>query len=458
VAQAKLLTQTLQVNESSTVIVLAFRASAGQKAENWQVCRPASLQVRRWVSKTYLDYVTARPAMPRMTRLPTAVARLFAPLKPHFRHRHYLILCWLVVAHLLCFEKAPLQALARHTPTRVAAWHLRRVLAADYWPWAMVLAWLVEQTLSAFPPPRDGVLYLVADSTLKGKRTHKNPWAKPWRLNEHEPYTFGLQAVVLLAQWEVYRIPLAFRLVRRKGTPGYQSEPVLFRQMLNELVLPRWCSKVIVVADAAYASRENLRAIQARHWWFVIAFPRSWKFTDGHSLRDLVAHLPHVYYRKVRLPLIGSRARYRVFWTFAKRTALREVGDVTVVLSRRRRNNSPKNTKVLVTNLPQATAHQTAAIYLRRWPVELFFKEWKEVVGVGQHQVTKDAARVERSVAVTLMAYLVLLRVQAQDIRPGQPWSAFALKHHFAWEVSAQHFKRCAQQQARREMKLRLAA
>jgi Transposase DDE domain len=396
--------------------------------------------------------------MPRMTRLPTAVARLFAPLKPHFRHRHYLILCWLVVAHLLCCEKARLPALARHTPTRVAAWHLRRVLAADYWPWAMVLAWLVEQTLSAFPPPRDGVLYLVADSTLKGKRTHKNPWAKPWRLNEHEPYSFGLQAVVLLAQWEVYRIPLAFRLVRRKGTPGYQSEQVLFRQMLNELVLPRWCSKVIVVADAAYASHENLRAIQAHHWWFVIAFPRSWKFTDGHSLRDLVAHLPHVYYRKVRLPLIGSRARYRVFWTLAKRTALREVGDVTVVLSRRRRNHSPKNTKVLVTNLPQATAHQTAAIYLRRWPVELFFKEWKEVVGVGQHQVTKDAARVERSVAVTLMAYLVLLRVQAQDIRPGQPWSAFALKHHFAWEVSAQHFKRCAQQQARREMKLRLAA
>lgn len=167
--------------------------------------------------------------------------------------------------------------------------------------------------------------------------------------------------------------------------------------MLNELVLPPWCSKVIVVADAAYASRQNLQAIQARHWWFVIAFPRTWKFTDGHSLRDLVAHLPHVYYRKVRLPLIGSRARYRVFWTFAKPTALREVGDVTVVLSKRRRNDGPKNTKVLVTNLPQATAHGTATVYLRRWPVELFFKEWKEVVGVGQHQVTKDAARVERS-------------------------------------------------------------
>jgi hypothetical protein len=99
----------------------------------------------------------------------------------------------------------------------------------------VVLAWLVEQTLGAFPPPRDGVLYLVADSTLKGKRTQKNPWAKSWRLNEYRPYTFGLHLVVLLAQWDVYRIPLAFRLVRRKGTKGYpEVPPILDRKPLND--------------------------------------------------------------------------------------------------------------------------------------------------------------------------------------------------------------------------------
>src|ERR1700751_3009790 len=84
--------------------------------------------------ETTVDYATGRPAMPRMPRLPEEVARLFAPLKPHFRHRHYLVLCWLVVAHLMCFEKATLQALAHHSSTRVAAWHLRRLLAAGCWP------------------------------------------------------------------------------------------------------------------------------------------------------------------------------------------------------------------------------------------------------------------------------------------------------------------------------------
>jgi len=36
---------------------------------------------------------------------------------------------------LVYFEKATLQALARHSSTRVAAWHLRRLLAAGCWPW-----------------------------------------------------------------------------------------------------------------------------------------------------------------------------------------------------------------------------------------------------------------------------------------------------------------------------------
>jgi hypothetical protein len=45
-----------------------------------------------------------------MTRLPEEIARLFAPLKLYFRYRHYVVLCWLMVAHLVCCEQATLQA------------------------------------------------------------------------------------------------------------------------------------------------------------------------------------------------------------------------------------------------------------------------------------------------------------------------------------------------------------
>ena len=54
-----------------------------------------------------------------------------------------------------------------------------------------------------------------------------------------------------MAQWDVYRVPLAFRLVKPKGSKGYQSENALFREMLQEVILPAWCKKVVVGADAA---------------------------------------------------------------------------------------------------------------------------------------------------------------------------------------------------------------
>jgi DDE family transposase len=391
--------------------------------------------------------------MIRMTRLPEEVARLLTPLKPYFSYRHYLVFCWLLVAHLVCFGKATVQGLARYTPTHVAAWHLRRLLAAGRWQWEQVLHWLVSEALAAFPPPKDGVLYLVVDSTLKGKRGKKNPLAKKGRLNEYAPFTFGLHVVILIAQWDVYRIPLAFRLVKPKGRPGYQSENALFREMLGEVLLPAWCKKVVVVADAAYPSRTNLQAIQARGWYFVIAFPRTWKLANGQYLRDVVTHLPIQHYRQVRVSLVVPMPRRRVFWTFAKQAQLAHVGEVTVVLSRRRRNESPKHTKLLVTNLPHATAHLTVALYLRRWPVELCIKELKRVVGLGQHHVTKDTARVERSVAVAVMAYLLLLRLRAKQIKPGSSWSAFTLKQELAWEWGTRQLRRTVDKKVRKEIR-----
>jgi Transposase DDE domain len=396
--------------------------------------------------------------MIRLTRLPEEVTRLLAPLKPSFSYRHHLVFCWVVVAHLVCFEKATVRGLARYIPRHIAAWHLRRLAAAGRWQGARVLEWLVSQTLAAFPPPRDGVLYVGVDSTRKGNRTKKNPWAKKSRLNEYAPYTFGLHVVILIAQGNVYRVPLAFRLVKPQGSKGYQSENALFREMLQEVVLPAWCKLVVVVADAAYPSRANLQAIQARHGFFVIAFPRTWQLMNGQHLRDVATHLPTHHYRKVCLPLLVPSARRRVFWTFAKRAPLRQVGDVTVVLSRRRRNDSPKQTKLLVTDLPQATAHTTVACYLRRWPVELCIKELKGAVGLGQSQVTKEAARVERSVAVAVMAYLLLLRLRAKQIKPGTSGSAFTLKPGLAWDWGARQLKRTARQEARREVRMRPTA
>jgi hypothetical protein len=138
---------------------------------------------------------------------------------------------------------------------------------------------------------------------------------------------------------------------------------------------------------------------------------------------------------------------------------LRHRGDVTVVLSKRRRNDGPKQTKILVTNLPETVpAREIVGVYLRRWWVELLVKELKGVVGMGQHQVTKQVDRVERSVAVAIMAYLLLLKLRAKDIPADRPWSAFRLQRAFAWEMVQAQCERSAWRMARKWLQMGKAA
>jgi ribosomal protein L37E len=62
-----------------------------------------------------------------------------------------------------------------------------------------------------------------------------------------------------------------------------------------------------------------------------------------------------------------STERRRTFWAYAKRARLRHLGDVTFVLSKCRLNDGPKQTTILMTNLPEAvTAREIVGVYLHR--------------------------------------------------------------------------------------------
>jgi hypothetical protein len=65
---------------------------------------------------------------------------------------------------------------------------------------------------------------------------------------------------------------------------------------------------VIVLGDAGYASVDNMKYIQNRaknewkqnkvYWWFVFAIAKTWKFSDGKSLRDLATHIKKLLFPK----------------------------------------------------------------------------------------------------------------------------------------------------------------
>jgi hypothetical protein len=298
---------------------------------------------------------------------------------------------------------------------------------------------------------------VVADRTLKGKTGQQHPLAKKGRLNEYAPYVFGLPIVVVMLQWGNYRIPVDFEMVRRKEAPQDRSGNALFRRMLARLRRPLWAEMIGVVADAAFASKANIKLIRHRGYFFVIALARTWRFANGQALKALVTHLPKKHDRRCWVPLDESSHR-RTYWTYTKRACLRHVGDVTMILRKKRRHNGPKQTKILVTNLPEVRARQVVDVYRRRWSVERLMKALQEATGLGQHQVTKEPRRVERSVAISLMAYLRLLKFRAHDIPEKGPWSVLTLKRNFTWQIAQAQMERSVEQRLRTRLQERKAA
>jgi len=167
----------------------------------------------------------------------------------------------------------------------------------------------------------------------------------------------------------------------------------------------------------------------------------------------LVKHTPHTCYRRTwieRLP--GNRGR-KTFWIFEKRTRLKHLGDVIVVLSKKGRNVGPKNTKLLVTNLLELSGRQVISLYQRRWAIEILFKELKSGLGLGEHQVTKKLSRIEKSLGISLIAYLLLLRARKDDIKPGKPWSIFQLKTNFTMDLMQKQFQHSIRREVNKSLK-----
>jgi hypothetical protein len=374
--------------------------------------------------------------MVTVTYLPLCITILFRGMPGIWKSRHRLILCWLVFMQALYPGRKTLAELAHWPPAQVTTWRFRRVLKAAYWDIHLLVEWWVQEALHTLPPPKDGTMYLVGDGSHKPKRGTQNSLAQKGRKSEYQPWFFGIRFVLLIANWDVYRLPVAFRLIRPKSHPAYQSENALFRAMVERFVPPTWAKRVIVEGDAAYGSQENMQMVlkrdaddPARRWGFVFAIARTWKTVEDKAIKDLVTHLPRIYYQRIRVPRLPGTKGCQTFWVYSTRLCLRHVGDVTVVLSKKGRNVGPKHTKILVTNLDEWIPRQVVSAYQRRWPVEQINRELKTDLGLGAHQVRGEEGRIEKSFGIAVLAYLLLIRACHQEILPGTSWSIAQLQH-----------------------------
>jgi hypothetical protein len=153
--------------------------------------------------------------------------------------------------------------------------------------------------------------------------------AQQGRKSAPYPWFFGIRFALLIATWDVYRLPVAFRLIRPKRHPEYQTENALFREMVMAFVPPAWPPTVIVAGDAAYGSQDNIKMVQqrdaddaARRWGFVFAMARTGKTVEEKALKDLVTLVPRKYSQRIRVPRLPDAKGCKTFWVYTQKRHL----------------------------------------------------------------------------------------------------------------------------------------
>jgi Transposase DDE domain len=339
---------------------------------------------------------------------------------------------------------ATLKALTRLMPRRLAYWTVLRMLRSGSWDATSLVTELGTTVLRSLPPPADGVLHLGGDLTVVTKTGRHQPLA---------PYLFGQSLVLLIAPWGRCRLPRAARVV----DPRIQGHPnKLLRQMLQAFVPPAWAQQVIVEADAAFAAKATLRLIQQRGWDYVFGLARTWKLNDGTSLRHLAQYTPKACYHRVAA--YKPDRRRQDYWVFRRSASVRHLGDVTILWSKRRRNDGPKQMKLIVTNLKEAKTGNILSHLARRWGLEVTFKELKSRLHLGQMQVTKKPERVRHALLLPVLAYLLLLRLYGRELSPAEGFTLWQLKRRFIEEVYQEHQNRSDQRWQKKLDQYRAAA
>ena len=148
-------------------------------------------------------------------------------------------------------------------------------------------------------PPQDGTRPLVGDGSVKPQRGTQNPLAQKGRKSQPQPWFFGIRFALWIATWDVYRLPVAFRVLRRTTAPAYQTENALVREMGQPFVPPAWATRVLVEGDAASGAQDTMQmvlqrdtAAPARRWGLVCAMARTWKTVEDKAIKDLGTSVP----------------------------------------------------------------------------------------------------------------------------------------------------------------------
>jgi len=173
----------------------------------------------------------------------------------------------------------------------------------------------------------------------------------------------------------------------------------------------------VVLFDSWYLAEDFVAVLRRRKkdWISILKKNRNLE-TNSFVLKDaagkrILLDGPHIQVEDL-VPLIPASAYHPVtvgdttYWTFTLAVRLPALGKVRLVISFEKADLTGTYA-VLITNRVDWTAQRIIATYLLRWPIETFYQDGKEHLGLDEYRM-RNAEAIQKHWCLVFVAYSLL--------------------------------------------------
>jgi len=362
----------------------------------------------------------------KIVRFPSALEPFFRSLTSEFHWDHFAYFRMLVLLVAFAWGRRNITALYRHLDE--SRWGHRtrfnNFMNVGRWRPQEALARKARELLDRLKPRNGDVVELILDDSKKAKRGQHID-AVGWI---HDPLSGrsvrGHQYVKATLRFRGHTIPFGIRLYVKKEHCADLNLP--FRKTttlaadLIEAFDPPPGVRVRVLFDSYYLCPVVVNACRQKGFRFVSTLKSNRNLFRGGRKLKAGRYGRNLFRRRKKRTLTRSKASGTAVYRYVDAGWLHvsHLGLLHVVFSRK---NHDRKVLGIVTDDPDLSAAGMITTYEDRWSIEVFFKDAKQLLGLGQYQNRSYRAAVTHlhlvSFAYALLTHLAIDRAGAQGQR-----------------------------------------
>jgi hypothetical protein len=354
-----------------------------------------NLYDKKFIDKTYRQEIAN---MFKIVHIPSKLKTFFAPLQNQFHFNHFQYFQILVVLIVFSFGRRNISALYRYLDSKNQPHRSRfnNFLNVGRCNYLVVLQLKASELLAMLRPLKGDTVEFILDDSKKQKRG-KVMEAVSWI---HDPLTGksirGHQFVTATLRFRGHSIPLAIRIyIKKEGCRSlgrdFKKTTQLAAELISEFQPPQGVN-VRVLFDSYYLCPVVVKACRKKGFRFVSVLKNNRNlFKNGRKLKT-AAYGKSMFrnHKKTTFCIRKSNGNIKYAYVDAGWMDVSKIGKLHVIFSRKKAD--PKILG-LVTDDPKLSACQIIRTYDDRWSIEVFFKDTKQLLGLGQYQnVSLEAA------------------------------------------------------------------